>query len=97
VVALDARKRPGRCVVAFRFVATTLGEVTRWLLRFFCNGPRTYASTRSPPPQAKAPVRNDEVETVADRLTKRQVPFRSIADFASGGPLLVATSEQEAR
>ncbi len=92
---------PVKAPVAYKdtitYFSITLGKVTRWFLRFFCNGPRKFVATRLTVEQVKALVPTAEVEAVADPLTRSRVPFKSVADLAPMKALFVAAFEQEAK
>ncbi|HEU4412365.1 MAG TPA: hypothetical protein VFS43_44395 [Polyangiaceae bacterium] len=77
--------------------AITLGKVTRWFLRFFCNGPRKFMTVRLTVEQVRALVPGAEVDPVSDAFTRSRVYFRSVEALAIMKPLFVAAFEQEAR
>lgn len=92
---------PIKATIAYKdtvtYFSVTLGKVTRWFLRFFCNGPRKFVTTRLTVEQVKALVPTAEVDPVADPFTRSRVYFRSVDDLAPLRALFVAAFEQEAR
>jgi hypothetical protein len=92
---------PVKAAVAYKDTVTyfsiTLGKVTRWFLRFFCNGPRKYVATRLTVEQVKSLVPNAEVEAVVDPFTRSRITFKSLGDLTAMKPLFVAAFEQEAK
>jgi predicted type IV restriction endonuclease len=79
------------------YFSITLGKVTRWFLRFFCNGPRKFVASRLTVEQVKALVPSVEVDPVADPFTRSRVYFRSVEELAVMRPLFVAAFEQETK
>lgn len=92
---------PIKSAIAYKDTVTyfsiTLGKVTRWFLRFFCNGPRKFVTSRLTVEQVKALVPSAEVDPVADPFTRSRVYFRSVEELAAMRPLFVAAFEQETK
>jgi predicted type IV restriction endonuclease len=92
---------PTKATIAYKdtitYFSITLGKVTRWFLRFFCNGPRKFVTSRLTVEQVKALVPGAEVDPVSDPFARSRVYFRSLEDLAPMRALFVAAFEQETK